>query len=201
MTLDDERLRQLGRLTAAAAELEFYLYATVCELSGDDVETAQRVVGVRSFSKLVKFARSQLAERGLKESNGEQLERFLRMATDAMEERNRFLHAHWVTDTTQALRARAGNPGVRLEVLATDIKVVADRLESAASGMNFMWIEIVNALGRLKLVDGIPQLTDWTGVPDTPIPLPHQEHVPTRWAHGFMSGTGTLSFGPTAEVE
>ena len=68
-------------------------------------------------------------------------------------------------------------------------------LESAASGMNFMWIEIVIALGRLELVAGLPKLTDWTALPSAPERRPRAQHPPQRWAHGFLLGTGALASG------
>ena len=69
----------------------------------------------------------------------------------------------------------------------------------AASGMEFMWVEILVAFGRLKLDDeGRVVFPDRTGTPERIEKRPWNPSLRQRWGHVFMSSTVTLT--ATAEV-
>ena len=189
MDLDDERLKGLGRLAVTAAEVEFYLRALVWELISDDSEIARLAMGTPQFHQLLEVAPPLLVARGLGEKS-DQLSGFLTLARAAMAGRNQILHSHWVAENTQVRRGKGKDPGVRLEVTTTDIDNAVILLENAASGLNFMWVEIAIAFGRVNVVDGLLHLPDRTGSGSVVERRPPTSVGPARWAHSVINADG-----------
>lgn len=189
MDLDDERLKGLGRLAATAAEVEFYLRAMVWELVSEDSEVARLALGTPQFHQLFEVAPPLLIARGLGDKT-QQLLGFLTLAKSAMAGRNQILHSHWVAEDVQVRRGKGKDPGVRLEVTAADIDNAVILLENAASGLNFMWVEIALSLGRVSFVDGFLQPPDRTGSGHAVEQRPLTPIGPARWAHSVINGDG-----------
>jgi hypothetical protein len=181
--MDKERLQELGRIAVVAAELEYYLYAVVCELTSENIETARMAVGNRQFDQLKDMAGPLLVAAGLGDKTGE-LDEFLALALKAMDGRNAILHGPWINEAVQA--RRKGNK--RVEVSIEDLTNARYWLENAATGMSFMWIEIISALNRLKLdKEGRVILPDRTGTPKTIEKPPQNRVMQQRWGRGSFS--------------
>jgi hypothetical protein len=149
MSLNDDQLRAIGRISAAINELELLMNVFAWALINPDLEIGRRALQGEQFNRVLDKLR-RLAEHVLSDDPGllTQLQEWANHAHDVQRRRSDVLHALWILDQPTGKMVgwvhrkeidEIDASGDRLNELANDITRVRQELMQIIDGMpNFL---------------------------------------------------------------
>jgi hypothetical protein len=138
--LGDDYLRAIGRITVNFSQLELYVSFSIWNLLGTDQRLARACIARTSFQNQLHLLASLARER-MTQQEVNQMDGFIKKASDAELQRNEITHSSWgmgigaETGTVSRSKETIGRRGFSFRyqrVAARDLERVADLIEEAS---------------------------------------------------------------------
>ncbi len=143
MPLDDDQLRELGRITLWFSNIELWVAMAIWLLLDPDDSTAGQSVTVGMswrnlidvFERLVKIRVPDPLRTGVND--------WIAYTRNLAEERNKVVHSHWVLVEGEARRVRFRKAGMETDITAAkELASLADRLYEARKAVMILHLEL-----------------------------------------------------------
>jgi hypothetical protein len=153
--LNDEMLRELGRIAVSASEVEFQAASLAHLLLGENVDVGLAVTAGMSFDPLFRLIddlvllRLDPAGRAARLFSGART-----YVQAAMKGRNDLLHGHWVfldgQDAMGLANSKRSDPlRIRTDVTYAELRRVSDELHASVAMLRIVWVDAARERGMV----------------------------------------------------